>query len=1135
MRRIEDDMLAEPTDPPRPMGLCLRLVGKPQCAQAGTGDWLVLTPKAGALLLLLAVEGATPRATLSTHLWPEGGAGKPRVNLRGLLRDLRVRSGHDWVRGSETLELAPGVQHDLHALTGPVADLAQAPAGDLLGAYDYTELDEFGAWLALARERWRAARQRALHALADRLQRSGPAAAAAAVIERLLSDDPLDEQACRRHMQWLYERGDAAAALAAMARLRAALRRELGADLSQPTRALATLIELGLPAAPPPPPAVAQTPLTPDTTVAREAEMQAVHAAWAAGQRVWVEGEAGIGKTRLLAEMARRQPACVLAAALPGDGLVPFASLTRLLRALRARARPVCAPDTVAELARLLPEMGAAPAARATTAVLVQALAAALRAWQGAGVGPLLLDDVQWADTASLTLLLPALAACALPHVLFAARPGAQAAPMEARLQTLDSDWTVLRLRPLDAAEVRALLQALSVTVADPEAWAAALTQRTLGSPLHVIETLRALRSRIGEQVFAGPPPAAADLPVPAQLEALVQARLDRLAAPERQLAQLAALAGGLFSVPLAKAVMGRDELGLAGLWARLETEGVLRDDALAHDTLRAPLLASVPAPLARALHAQVAEHGQAQGAPAAELAGHWQRAQRWAAAAGAFERAAGEAFQLNARGEELRLADEAAVCCERLEQDAEVFRLRVRALEPAVELLAADALQARVAWLQQAAQSDAQHLEAAVAEARVQLMQHRFAPGLEAARRAVALAAGLREGSHAAGGSQTALRAWALLASALAGSGQMHEARAVLDRTGPEVEAAGDARRLLEHLGTVGFVGHWAGDFDHAAAAYARALPLAEALGDASEAMAMASGVATSTASAGDYARSLDFARVSERWRQRVDGGDGIMAGSTLNTVGFLCLRLGRYAEALQVLGSALDVFHRCQAQRFVAVCQAHLATACVELGRADLARQALGPDPAGATAGRLSLGLAQAGIDKLQGLPVLPRLLDLQGTVGSGDTVPLRLSLELALVRELAPEAGVERCRALLQEGKASPSAQQAARLLGARACLATGRAEQALAWLAQALEGIATRRPLSMYYGEVWWIAHQVLAAAGRAEEAADALSRGREWILEEALPQVPVDLRDSFRHANPVNAALLGAAVRAAARR
>ena len=76
--------------------------------------------------------------------------------------------------------------------------------------------------------------------------------------------------------------------------------------------------------------------------------------------------------------------------------------------------------------------------------------------------------------------------------------------------------------------------------------------------------------------------------------------------------------------------------LDLADPWAELEAAQVLRDGAFAHDLIYESALASVPTPVARKLHAEVAAFLQEHDGEPARLAQHWAQAGQWPQAAAA-------------------------------------------------------------------------------------------------------------------------------------------------------------------------------------------------------------------------------------------------------------------------------------------------------------------------------------------------------------------------------------------------------------------------------------------------------------------------------------------------------------------
>jgi hypothetical protein len=95
---------------------------------------------------------------------------------------------------------------------------------------------------------------------------------------------------------------------------------------------------------------------------------------------------------------------------------------------------------------------------------------------------------------------------------------------------------------------------------------------------------------------------------------------------------------------------------------------------------------------------------------------------------------------------------------------------------------------------------------------------------------------------------------------------------------------------------------------------------------------------------------------------------------------------------------------------------------------------------------------------------------------------------------------------------------------------ACHLKAGAIEPAAGKARSLLVTATRTtPWTSYMGELYWNAHQALAAAGDQDAARTALERAVRWI-DNALPNVPAEFKDSFLNRNPINRAILTTASR-----
>ena len=612
-----------------------------------------LASRDAALLAWLALEGPTPRARLATLLWPASDADAARNALRQRLFKLKRQCG-DVVAGSLRLALAPGVRHDLDDSSGVLGSLHFEPG-------------EFDAWLGAERERRRGQRRLGLELQAQALEDAGEPERALPLAEAALQHDPLSEAAHRRLMRLHYLRGDRAAALLAFDRCERVLKHEVGAAPGRDTLALLASIEragVAMPGMAPLPASV----LRPPRLVGRDAELARLQQAGAASQVVALIGEAGLGKTRLLQAHASRHPGLLLAAGRPGDASVPCATLARLLRALVQRLPQALVAAPLGELARVMPELGdgllpAAPLPGPHRRHGLQHGVAALLRAAGPALSGVLLDDLHFADDASLDLLQSLVGGeadgeAALSWV-FALRPAEAGSGLQRLLDGLSDSARLLPLplAPLNQDALAQLVDDLGLPGVQGHALAGALLQRTGGNPMFVLETLKqALVDGTLLSADAGLP-----LPRPVTVGRLIERRLAQLSPGALALARVAAIAGVDFGVALAESVLGVPALQFADAMAELESAQVLRGTQFAHDLVFEAAAASVPGTIARHTHARVAAWLHGQGASAARVARHWVQAGETAQAVPALLRAAGDAAGALRPKEQCRFLLEAA------------------------------------------------------------------------------------------------------------------------------------------------------------------------------------------------------------------------------------------------------------------------------------------------------------------------------------------------------------------------------------------------------------------------------------------------------------------------------------------
>jgi DNA-binding SARP family transcriptional activator len=362
------------------------------------------------VLAWLWLEGPTPRSRLAGLLWPDVPEDRARGNLRQRLLKLRQDAGDIVVDAAGLLSLGPGV----------VVAPPDPPGAPLLQNLDFDDCEAFARWLDGRREAERERRKREW--LAEVREAVSPAQGqrlddALYAADQLLQTDRESEEAYRVLMEVYYLRGDHAAALSAWDRCRDMLRQLYGVLPSAATRQLGDTILSAAQAAEasraaqaawaPTPPGSRQIPATvlrPPRLVGRDAAMQALREGWFAGNVLCVAGPAGVGKSRLLADWAAALGPVTLATARPGDAVLPYASLSRLLLAALDRFQPPLDSAHAAQAARVLPRLaslaGLAVEPVRTDHERTQALLALARLLADCvqrGAQAFVLDDLQFA------------------------------------------------------------------------------------------------------------------------------------------------------------------------------------------------------------------------------------------------------------------------------------------------------------------------------------------------------------------------------------------------------------------------------------------------------------------------------------------------------------------------------------------------------------------------------------------------------------------------------------------------------------------------------------------------------------------------------------------------------------------
>ena len=452
----------------------------------------------------------------------------------------------------------------------------------------------------------------------------GRAADAATAAEHLLADQPLRESLHALRLLALYRSGRQTDALVAYQSLREQLSDEVGVDPGPALRRLHAQLLQQDPALDWSPPRTAAvddvTPQAPGAArrpeehplLGREAEVdlleRSVRRSAEGPGAVWVvSGEAGIGKTRLVQEVAARTRAHGSAVAVghanETSDSSPYWPWAQVLRNL-----PGIPGDGPAGVL-----MGTVDGSSQTQAALHDAVAGLL-ADEARRSDRLLivLEDLHWADEASLALVSTVAArAHDVPLVLLCtyrvedAEPAGAFGAMLARLARTPATER-LRLTGLTDQTSRDLLAVRLGWVPD-EALAARATARTGGNPFFLQELARLVRDSSDPQLAWDD--------IPGTVHDVLTHRLSRLPVPARRLLDVAAVVGRDCELGLLEAVsaLPPDEVdsGLAAAVASgLATEVGSPAPALhfQHALIREALYAQLGARARMRLHAAVGE-----------------------------------------------------------------------------------------------------------------------------------------------------------------------------------------------------------------------------------------------------------------------------------------------------------------------------------------------------------------------------------------------------------------------------------------------------------------------------------------------------------------------------------------------
>jgi DNA-binding SARP family transcriptional activator len=478
-------------------------------------ETLVTPGKPLALLvyLLFAPKRTAARDRLADLLWANLDPAAARKQLRSALSLLRGLIGSWAIEGDDRgCTLSSEISADVFDFSAAVArgDALQALdlyKGDFLAGFTSPGSQEFELWAEMERAHLRSLAGRAAEMGCREALDKGRASEAWELAKRFRMIDPHSELAWRLGLEALIANGDDGMALIEASRFEAWLQ----AEEREPEPRSRALLELINRTTSDRDSAATQRISRVADLIGREADFGAILGAWAKGrtgktQFVEVTGPAGLGKTRLVEDVANRLRAkrhtalYVRAHSVERD--VAYAFLVTLVRGLAvlpgARAVSESSARTIVGIdPRLADDYSAKPETSALLDVVNRrsgALQELIAAVADETAVALFVDDVHWMDAYSRAVIESAFAHLTNHRLMIVLASRGSGLTISA-----DASLTRLRLMPLSKEDVRSLIASMAEFNIDTESAdeiVGVIHVAAAGNPLLVITAIEDLSSR---------------------------------------------------------------------------------------------------------------------------------------------------------------------------------------------------------------------------------------------------------------------------------------------------------------------------------------------------------------------------------------------------------------------------------------------------------------------------------------------------------------------------------------------------------------------------------------------------------------------------------------------------------------
>jgi len=555
---------------------------------------LTISRRATRTLLFYLASQRKPvgRSLLCDLFWPDNPESDARDNLRGLLGKLKSSLPEPALLITSNDHVSLDLQNiyvDIHDFTDQVAAMRDVPwhypdqtllpapvlasLGKVISLWRGSHfLQEtrlvssqgLDSWLIFTAELLSSSRRLCLERLVAHHTASGETEAAVKYLREMLVYDETNPDVHHKMISTLIRAGDLAKAQRVLDPFinyyEEQLGRPLPEQLSQDRDILKKLLdqEHATPSPNWPRPLSMQLNL-----VGRQDELALLQSAFSDGGMFILKGEAGSGKTRLIQELYERtwpNMRLLLANCTEPGQTMPLQAIIDMLRSwiepeewqklpnLWANFLTLLIPDlTLVKPNLVIPDR---PTQNKGEGLIFEAVMNLLKLATQKERILFVLDDAQWADVASLSLVHYLVSHDFFKKnglLLLSYRAEEINPKLQSLLKSLNRTETLpsIELHGLSDQEVTMMVKQVVITDLDP-AFIHTLTQQTGGNPYLVLETIKALRD---ETISGKINDKRRSLPIAKNVKALIEQRESRLDAPALECLQAAAILGNEFEL----------------------------------------------------------------------------------------------------------------------------------------------------------------------------------------------------------------------------------------------------------------------------------------------------------------------------------------------------------------------------------------------------------------------------------------------------------------------------------------------------------------------------------------------------------------------------------------------------------